>query len=326
MFTRIKKIDFWFSRRAIHKLANLKYVIDEERNSDYKDFFWACFSSIIRKASKADPFIPPPVLLKTDKYKNSPKKHGFLVKFFEQSKNPNVIALFKARIEKNFERMKAFNKVNEIQENKVKSRVIWDDAQNIKIGKLENKGKLTKEGAKALPSNSIDLILTSPPYLTAQKYIRTQRLELLWLGISEIEVARLEKEIIGSERVSLKETDFTEQVGVKSVNTLVKWALLKSTQRAAMVNNYFLKMKKSLSETHRVLREGAYAIVVVGNNMVLGKGVRTHELLIDVAKSVGFELKLVLKDRIRGRGMITKRHNTGGLIREEFSIIFKKSK
>ena len=321
-----EKIRFWFSKEAIRKLSKLKYFIEEEgKDDDYKDFFWVCFSSMIRKVSKADPFIPPPVLLKIHKYENSPKKHKFLLKFLKQSENPDVMGLFKSTVMKNFERIKSLNKVEEVKKGEIKAQIIWDDVQHIKLGKLGKKGMLVKNNAKTLPSNSIDLVLTSPPYLTAQKYLRTHILELLWLGmVSENEILSLEKEIIGSERVSLKEIDFTEGIGIKSIDTLIEWALSISPRRAAMLFKYFLQMKQAMSEIYRVLKEEAYAIVVVGNNKVLGRSLETYKFLINVATFSGFKLKLVVKDKIRGRGMISRRHNTGGLIKEEFAIVLRK--
>jgi DNA modification methylase len=321
-----KKIEFWFSKRAICELSKLKYLIEEEgRDDDYKDFFWVCFSSIIRKVSRADPFIPPPVLLKIHKYENSPSKREFLLKFSKQTQNPDVIGLFKSTVEKNFERIRSLNRIKEVREGKIKAHLIWDDARHTKLGRLGKKGELIKKSARTLSSNSIDLLLTSPPYLTAQKYIRTQNLELLWLGmVSENEIPSLEKEVIGSEHVSMKEINFADGVGVKSVDALIKWASSKSPQRAAMVFKYFFEMKKAILEIYRILKDGAYAIIVVGNNKVLGRHVETYKLLMDVAVLSGFKLELVLKDKIRGRGMITRRHNTGGLIKEEFIIVLKK--
>lgn len=69
-----KNIETWFSKQTITKLSKLRSSIENlDAPEDVKDFFWLCFSSIIRKVSKADPYIPPPVLLKLEKYKQTPK-------------------------------------------------------------------------------------------------------------------------------------------------------------------------------------------------------------------------------------------------------------
>jgi hypothetical protein len=319
-----EKINFWFSKRAIHKLSKLRFSIEGEgQDDDYKDFFWVCFSSVVRRVSKADPFIPPPVLLKLHKYKNSPKKYKILAKFLERAEDPDIVGLFKDAVEKNLERIRSLNKIEEVKKGEIRAQIIWDDARHIKRGKLAEKGMLNKEDAKTLPSESVDFIVTSPPYLTAQKYIRTQILELIWLGFTEKEIADLQKKIIGSERISLKEVDFAKSIGVETVDSLIKWAS-SSPRRGAELVKYFLGMKQVISEMYRVLKHGAYAVVVLGDNKVLGRNIETHKLLIDMASVSGFKLEVVLKDKIRGRGMITRRHNSGGLIKEEFIVVLKK--
>jgi len=321
---KFKNIDFWFSTKAIQRLNKLKFAIENYIEKDLKDFFWVCFSSIIRKVSRADPFIPPPVRLSIQKYRSSKQKKELVKKFLEHAENPDVIGLFMAKVQKNIEKIKELSAIDEIREKKVEAVVIWDDAQNIKRGRVEEKGVLFKAKCRKFPSRSVDLILTSPPYLTAQKYIRTQRLELLWLGFSENELIQLNKKMIGSEEVSIKEINLAEPVGVKSVDALVEWALSKSVRRGAMLLRYFTGMKRSLAEMHRVLKEEGRAIIVIGNNKVLGRHVNTYKLILDMAIDLGFKLEVILKDKIRGRGMITKRHNTGGLIQDEYIIVLKK--
>lgn len=324
-FPNFRNIEFWFSPVIIKKLATIKYSLDSLEDDDYKDFFYLCFSSIIRKVSRADPYIPPPVLLKINKYKNSPDKYKFLRNYVKNIENADVFDLLRKAIVETSEKVNKLNEIEDVREGRIKARIIWDDAKSIKKGNLGFKGHLFKKGSKPLRSNSIDLILTSPPYLTAQKYIRTQKLELLWLDmLSQIELDELQREIIGAERVSIKETDFDLKFGVESIDSIVNWAKPFSKERAATIIKYFINMRRCLAEIHRVLKNDAYCVIVVGNNRILGRYVETHKLLADLAIDSGFKLKVILKDKIRGRGMITKRHNTGGLIKEEYIIVLKK--
>jgi len=318
-------IEFWFSKKAIYRLGRLRYLIEQLNDDDCTDFFWTCYSSIIRKASMADPFIPPPVKLKIYKYENSLYKYEFLKKFRDEAEDPDVMSLFENKVKTNYERIQSLNRIREIREGEIRAHLIWDDVKNIRIGNLACKGIIIKGNDKPLPSKSIDLVITSPPYITAQKYIRTQKLELLWLGLlSEKELTSLQKRIIGSEFVTSEDVELIEEIGVKSIDSLVQWALTISPSRAATLFKYFQDMQQAMSEINRVLKDYSYAIFVVGNNKVLGKKIDTFKYLIDLGSSLGFEPKIVLKDRIRGRGMITKRHNKGGLIKEEFIIILRK--
>jgi len=318
-----KKINFWFSEKVARELCKLKFLIEQEEEDDYKDFFWICFSSVIRKVCKADPFIPPPVLLKPQKYIRSPKKHRFLLRLLKRVENQGVIGLFREAVNKNYNRLISLNSIEEITEGKKQASIIWDDARKIKKGKLGVKGIFTDSVAETLPTESVDFILTSPPYLTAQKYVRTVRLELLWLGFSENFLLKLQRGLIGTERVSLKEIGKSNRIGIERVDRLIQWASV-SPHRAAEIVSYFRGMKQAFSEMYRVLKTGAYAVIVVGDNQVLGRNIGTHKLLVDIAISFGFNLEVILKDEIRGRGMITKRHNTGGLIKEEYIVVLRK--
>lgn len=326
---KFKNINIWFSEKAIKELAKLRLSIEDlktERN--HKDFFWLCFSSVIRKVAKADPFIPPPVLLKPYKYKDNHKKYKYVQNFLKNAEDPDVIAIFETVVEKNLKSISVLNNIKDVKSKKIKANIIWDDAKDIKLSRLAERGKVIKtSNIRPLDSNSINLIITSPPYLTAQKYIRTHKLELLWLGLlTEKELQILDKALIGTEKVSLREIDFNKHIGIKSIDNLIKWGIAISPERAALVYKYFQDMQQAISEMYRVLKDNAYVILVVGNNTVLKRKVKTYRLLTDLAVSIGFREILVLKDNIRGRGMITKRHNSGGLIKEEYVIILKKEK
>ncbi|OYD15601.1 hypothetical protein CH333_05350 [candidate division WOR-3 bacterium JGI_Cruoil_03_44_89] len=318
-----KNINLWFFNKAIKKLAKLKYAIEKLNVSvDYKDFFWVCFSSIIRKVSKADPYIPPPVLLKPEKYKNNPNKYQKLKNHLNRAEDPEVWNLFETGVNKNLAKLGYLNNFEELRTGKIKAEIIWYDARCIKRGQLSERGRIDINQTKKLPLNSFDIIFTSPPYLTAQKYIRTSKLELLWLGYSEKDINSLDKTSIGTERIPSK-ARITE-LSINSIDSLVNRTFSKSKGRGLMVYNYFENMVKVFKEMYCLLRKGGYAIFVVGCNKVLGEKVDTYRLLTDEAISVGFKEILIFKDKIRTRSMMTKRNGTGGIIKNEYIIMLKK--
>lgn len=318
-------INMWFSQNALRRLSKLKYAIEIfDCSNDLKDFLWLCFARAVRKVSKADPYIPPPVLLKINKYEKSPDKYQKVKALVIQNDNPNVWAIFEKVFTDNLTQINNLNGVRENAKKRIKAELIWDDARKIKKGVMVTKGIINKDNAPPLPSDSIDFIITSPPYLTAQKYIRTNKLELFWLGINEKELKELDHGTIGTERASAKDVKMIEEIGITSIDSLVSWTFDKSSTKAALVYKYFRGMQLAIKEMYRVVKEGSYVIFVVGNNKVLGKIVDTHRLLTDLALMEGFKEILILKDSIRKKGMITKRHNSGGLINEEFIIVLKK--
>ena len=315
---------FWYSKKALRELTKLKNSINLLENDDYKDFFWLNFSFLTRKISRADPFIPPAVLLDPQKYANSPKKKKTIKDAVKNAENPNLSSLFMNLIFNNSKRIAFLNNYNEIQMGKKTAEIIWDDARNMKYGLYQCAGKISKEKNRKVPKNSIDFIITSPPYLTAQKYIRTSSLELMWFeDIIEEKRIEIQNNSIGREDVQITKIDFHD-LGIPDIDKLVKKTQPISKSRAAEVFQYFYDMKIVFEEMHRVLKNDANAVLIIGNNRVVGKMIKTHKFLGEIGKDCGFEIMLELKDPIRTRGMITKRHGNGGLIKEEYALIFKK--
>lgn len=318
-------INFWFSANAKRKLSRLKYAIEiTPLNHAYRDFFWVCFSKIVRRVSKTDPNIAPPVLLKPFKYKHNKEEYKKLRLLLKHNETPNVLKLFEESVKENT-KITLLNGVKEIKENgKLNARIISANAKTISMGRAMALGKMSKGNKKKLRANSIDLIVTSPPYLTAQKYIRSTRLELLWLGYTSKDLSSFERATIGSENVRISTK--TSKVGTPSIDLLVESILRKSKERGIMVYEYFYDMKIVLTELFRVLKEGGYAILIMGDNVVLKKRVKTYRLLTDMAKRIGFKELVILKDRIRNRSMLPSRNGTGGLIKYEYVIILRKQK
>jgi len=318
---KYRNINLWFSSASIKKLSKLKYAIDNlDAPIEYKDLFWLCFSSIIRNVSKADPYIPPPVILKPEKYKGNPIKYRKLKQHLEEAENPDLWNTFEKNVNANITKLNYI--FEKIINGGIKAEIIWDDARDIKKAKLNKRGRFNKNIVEELAPNSVDIIFTSPPYLTAQKYIRTSKLELLWLGHDKEEINNLDKISIGTERVS-SQMDIRE-FGVSSIDVLVKNTVPKSKSRGLTVYLYFEDMLKVFEELNRILKRDGYLILVVGDNKVLGEWISTYKLLSDAAINKGFKEILILKDEIRNRSMMTKRNGSGGLIKEEYVIILKK--
>jgi len=314
-----ENIDMWFSKDTISKLAKLKYAIQNlEAERDIKDFFWLCFSGIIRKVSKADPYIPPPVVLKLEKYRDTPK-FDKLKEHLERAKSPNLWKIFEEEVLSNCKKLNSI--FDALIDNPTEGKIIWDDAREIKKGTLSERGFIDKTSSRSLPSNSVSIIFTSPPYLTAQKYIRTSKLELLWLGYSKEEINKLKKKSIGTEGA---EISYIEKLGYKNIDELIEKTFYKSKARALEIYHYFKNMIQVIRELNRILKNRGYMILVVGDNKVLGRWIGTYRLLADIVISEGFKELVTLKDKIKSRSMITRRNGSGGLIKEEYVMIFQK--
>jgi len=318
--------ELWFSKRVQVKLGTIRSCIEDVKDNDFKDFFLASFSSIIRDVSFADPKIAPPVILRARNFSKNPKLMVKVEKVIQNKKKANPLQYFRRAVAKNIERMEALNSALSSSDRRKKGEVVWDDARNLRRAKIKCNGELDKAKARRIRDGSIGLVITSPPYINAQKYVRTTKFELLWLSMAdEAELKRLNERLVGTEAVHHEQWKDLRLIGVASADKVLKKIYRLDPRKAFIVSKYFSDMQRAVEEVHRVLKAGGRFILVIGDNLVKGIKVKNHEILSDIATQRGlFHKEIVLVDQIKSRGMITTRHETGGLVLDEWIIVFKK--
>ncbi len=128
-----------------------------------------------------------------------------------------------------------------------------------------------------LPDNSIDGIITSPPYSIALDYVQNDIHSLKDLGYDVIKMRN----------------DF---IGVRG-------------NGRSRVELYNEDMKKSYFEMHRILKPNKYSVIVIGNATYQGKEVKTVELTIEYMESLGFRLVNNINKIIFGLYNVMKKEN-----------------
>jgi DNA modification methylase len=126
----------------------------------------------------------------------------------------------------------------------------------LKLGKI----KIEKGDSRNLPldDNSVDGIITSPPYSVALDYVSNDAHAL---------------EVLGYDLMEIRE----EFIGVRG----------KGEERLRLYNK---DMEKSYKEMYRVLRPGKFSVIVIGNATYNGKEISTVEFTIDYCQKIGFKL------------------------------------
>jgi SAM-dependent methyltransferase len=120
-------------------------------------------------------------------------------------------------------------------------------------------------------SASMDLAVTSPPYLNALDYMRGHKMALVWFGFSVLELRELRGRSIGSERApdSVPDERVSELVSYIASDVADDERLPVGTlQRFA---GDMIGLATALS---RVLKPAAPAILVVGNSTLRGNYIR----------------------------------------------------
>ncbi len=160
----------------------------------------------------------------------------------------------------------------------------------------------------------VDAIITSPPYAMALPYIDTQRLSLSALGlVSSDALARLERELIGSRDITVRERrGFEAQIDGNStvlpdkplrlcrrlLRGLDKNDGFRRRNLPSLLFRYFLDMQAFMTTARSCLRTGGHLALVVGKNETTIGGRRrtidTPELLAIIGESVGYSLVDIL--------------------------------
>ena len=134
--------------------------------------------------------------------------------------------------------------------------------------------------------NSVDMVITSPPYLNAIDYIRGHKFSLVWMGYSISTLRSIRSDNIGTERSgTLVETDLIKNAFKKMIG-----AQRLDRKFCGMVARYISDMNRVFYELKRVLKKNGKAIIVIGDSMIHGVFVNNSEGLIHLAHQNGMRL------------------------------------
>jgi DNA modification methylase len=135
-----------------------------------------------------------------------------------------------------------------------------------------------------IEGESIDLVLTSPPYLNAIDYMRCSKFSLVWMGYNVSEIRRIRGESVGAEAACQDALD-AEWVQLLLMQLNLRPAL--SNRNYALLARYAWDMGQALAESARVLRPGGRAVYVVGDSTIKGTFIRNSAIIASVAQRHG---------------------------------------
>ena len=141
--------------------------------------------------------------------------------------------------------------------------------------------------ALPLPDDSVNLIVTSPPYANALDYMRAHKFSLAWLGDPIPRLSELRGRYIGAERQTGPGSGDSLPASVCSV---VDALAERDASRSRVLARYFGDMAAAIVEMARVLRPGAATIIVVGPSTMRGMLIPTHQCLADLASQAGLDV------------------------------------
>lgn len=168
-----------------------------------------------------------------------------------------------------------------------------------------------------LPTDSVDAVITSPPYANRYDYTRTYALELAWLGYDNQGISTLRQRLLSAtvenrskrEQLAADHGDALARFDQHGVITEITDALENANQRGELPNphvirlvrNYFMEMSVVIADLSRVCRPGASIFMVNDNVQYHGEEVPVDLILSDLAEQCGFHTKAIWT-LARGKG------------------------
>ena len=150
--------------------------------------------------------------------------------------------------------------------------------------------KVYEGDARHLPlqDGSIDLVITSPPYLNAIDYLRCSKFSLVWMGYPIHELRGIRSESIGTEKGPDAEDN---QQTVLDILSRLKLRPELEKRYEAILLRYIDDIRRTVKETARVLVDGGKAVYVVGDNTIRDTFIRNSLIAEYAADAVGLVCK-----------------------------------
>ena len=290
----VVNLEKWFNPRVTSDLIRLRAAINALKDETLRDFMRVTFSAVTRKASNSDPRFSVPVRYRAGEVRN----------------DVSVVDLFDAQFEANVARIAALGQVETLGVVKT----VGADARHL----------MSPRGER-LPDQSVGMIISSPPYASAQKYVRASSLSLGWLDLAPSKgLRRLEDQTIGREHHAKAGWANIGLTGIDHADALIAMIAKENQSRAKIVSTYLIEMRAALAEAVRVLRPGGCLVLVIGDNTVCGHHFASSDYLRLMLEDMKMTTILSLVDPIPSRGLMTRRNKTAGLIATESVIVFRK--
>jgi len=216
----------WFKQKQIDQLGVLRHhVFELDGDSALRDFFMLAFGAIIRRCSNA--------------YDGEVRPH------VNKDKKPRpVLAAFKDKVTDMIDRMQEFSKASK----EVFTKVFHHDSRDLH---------------KIIEDDSIDLIISHPPYLNAFDYAPVFKPTMHWMDLKYLTTRKEE---------------------------IRAWP----ATNEKLVNKYFSDLDICLTEMYRVMKTNGKCCVVIGDCTIRKKPLATHKAIINLATDKGFKIERII--------------------------------
>ena len=294
-----KNIGYWYRPRVILELSLLRSCIREMPDGAERDFFWAAFSETARIVSNR----------RSGEFKMFRIPNEKI-----NSYRPDTLSEFKKLVSQNC------TKMNEMHTACPNGPCVFIGAENAAV-------------LDGVPDESIDLMITSPPYgdsRTTVAYGEFSRLSLQWLELKDAraeEVSALDRRLMGGQKYrGILQYD----LGSPTLQEALLRIMEADSARAGDVFSFYQDLDSCIAAISSKMRPGGYQFWVVGNRTVKLQTLHTDVILAELAQKYGLARLLTIDRNIPNKTMPLRNSptNEAGKVvptmTNEHIVVFKK--
>ncbi|ASY50835.1 hypothetical protein LI058_15115 [Clostridium perfringens] len=294
-------LDKWnFDKETMDGILDIRYAITKFNNSKYERLFNIALASILLDISNV--------------YRN-----GKCISYKKNWKNHHVS---RQEVHKKFlDKLKNVFLPDIIKINNYKKKQkLLSNSNNCYLGDVR------KILDKKVDDNSVDLIITSPPYLNSRDYTDTYMIELRVLDYlkEDEDVRKLRKSTIRS-HVQVK-WDKSKTLDIKELNESIKnlkkhksnfW----NKSLIDMIEGYFEDMDNLFNIFYNKMKKGGLIFFNVANSAYYNVEIKTDEIIAEIAEKNGFIVKEIREARLITSS--SQQKDKIGYLRESVIVIKK---
>jgi len=256
----LNRINYWFTEENKNELGKILRVIYNEEDENVRDFFLVAFSHILKNCSIW--------LQKSTKPTRDLKK--IPVKPYDALRR----------------HLKKMQRGNDAFYNVVPPNVRknLNEYLNIKVGDARR---------QPVPDNSVDLIVSSSPYVTSYEYADLHQLSTIWLDLAE-DLTEYKREFIGTSYKNYENKKLRSSIAMVIVDKMSK----RSKKMAKEIEAFFIDMEEVFDESFRILKPGRRCCYVIGDTKLKGVDILNAEVFAESLQYSNFKLDRIIKREI----------------------------
>ncbi|MHA1951822.1 MAG: DNA methyltransferase [Candidatus Thorarchaeota archaeon] len=256
----VDRINYWFPKSNKMQLGKILRIIKEEENEKIREFLLVGFSQILKRCSI---WLQKSTKPTRDFNKHPARPYDALRKHLRAMLRGN----------KSF-----FELVPETVRNALENYL------NIKQGDARQ---------QPVPDDSVDLIVTSSPYVTSYEYADLHQLSTLWLDFAK-DLKEYRRNFIGTAYKVNTEGELRSEIAWSIVDEMNE----KSPKIAQEVKMFYADMEHVIDESHRILKPGGRCCYVIGNTALKGVNITNAEVFAESFLHSGLKLDDVIQREI----------------------------